>query len=89
MIWLAGCGTHQALHGDGPGGAPRRYLHQLGGITASMALRAGIRWNYSLYGLAAVLVGLFFGGGSDGAEEELQRGAVNLLSVAAKGPALV
>ena len=51
-----------------------------------MALHAGIRGTW-LYGLAMMLVGLFFGGSSDEAEEELQRGAVNLLG--RQGAALV
>lgn len=85
MIWRLVRDTHQALHGASPE-ERREALHQLGGITASMALHAGIRGTW-LYGLAMMLVGLFFGGGSDEAEEELQRGAVNLLG--RQGAALV
>ncbi|MBP6443588.1 MAG: PLxRFG domain-containing protein [Gemmatimonadales bacterium] len=77
MIWRLVRDFHQSLHGASAE-ERREALRQLGGITASMALHAGIKGTW-LYGLTMMLVGLLFEGGSDDAEEELQRGAVALL----------
>ena len=81
----AGAGYHQAPHGASPE-ERREALHQLGGSPPAWRCMPAFV-EPGLYGLAAMLVGLFFGGGSDEAEEELQRGAVNLPG-RRQGPAL-
>lgn len=77
MLWRLFRDTHQALHGASAEDR-REALTQLGGITASMALHAGVRGTW-LYGLAMLLAGLFFDDGSDEAEETLKKGAISLL----------
>lgn len=77
MIWRLFRDSHQALHGASAE-ERREALTQLGGITASMALHAGITGTW-MYGLAMMLAGLFFDDGSDEAEELLKKGTIDLL----------
>lgn len=81
--------THQALYGADA--ATRREARtQLYGITAMMALNAGIRGTW-LFGAAMTLAGIFFGfggKGEDDPEEELQKAVVSLLGPTLGGIAL-
>lgn len=67
--------THQAFVGDKA--AQKEARIQLGGITAMMALSAGVRGTW-LFGIAMTIAGLFSGEGDD-PEEDLKNGAIAIL----------
>lgn len=70
MLWRLFRDTHQSLHGASA--AERAEARgQLIGITLSMMAHAGIRGAWG-YGLLMMLLGMFFPGGGDDAEEWLQ-----------------
>lgn len=79
MLWRLFRDTHQVLQGDKA--ARSEALTQLGGITGMMALNAGVKGVW-LYGIAMVIASMIFG---DDAEDELKKGAVNLLGKTGAG----
>lgn len=71
MLWRLFRDTHQALHGaDSEVRSEAR--HQLIGITSQMLLHSGIKgvWGYSIL---TMLAGMFFPGGSDDVENEMEK----------------
>lgn len=77
MLWRLFRDTHQALHGESAA-VKTEARRQLVGISAQMLFNAGIKgvWGYSLL---MSLVGLFFAGGSDEAEKELEKAMASVL----------
>lgn len=63
--------THQSLKGE-TAEAKREARYQLGGITAMMAINAGVRGTW-MYGMGMMLASLFFGKGDD-VEDEFIKG---------------
>ncbi|GGE24354.1 Adenine-specific DNA methylase, N12 class [Gemmobacter megaterium] len=70
MLWRLFRDTHQSLHGASKQERAEA-RSQLIGITLSMMAHAGIRGTWG-YGLLMMLLGAFFPGGGDDAEEWLQ-----------------
>lgn len=73
MLWRLFRDTHQAFNGEGA--ARTEAIKRLGGITAQMALNAGIKGTW-LYGVAMVIASLIFG---DDAEDQFKKGVVEHL----------
>ncbi len=79
MLWRLFRDTHQALNGDKP--ARKEAITQLAGITGMMALNAGVKGVW-LYGIAMAIASMIFG---DDAEDEMKKGAINLLGKTGAG----
>lgn len=77
MLWRLFRDTHQALHGESAA-VKAEARRQLTGITTQMLLHAGVKgvWGYSL---TMGLLGLFFGGGSDELEKEMEKAVLAVL----------
>lgn len=73
MIWRLFRDTHQMLKGESKADK-KEALRQLGGITAMMALHAGVRGTW-LFGISMMIAGMIW----DEPEEELKKGAVDML----------
>lgn len=69
--------THQSINAADPA-ERREAITQLAGVTGMLFLSAGARGVWG-YGLAISLIGLFFGGGSDEAEDEIKKAVVGTL----------
>jgi hypothetical protein len=81
MIYRLWRDVHQSINGEDEA-ARREARAQLIGITASMMLHAGITGTWG-YALLMSLLGLFFDGGQEEAEEELKRGVIETFGPAA------
>lgn len=71
MIYRLVRSVHQSMHGADPA-ARQEARRQLFGISASMFVHAGIRGVWG-YGIIAGIIGLFFEGGDDDLERQMQR----------------
>jgi N12 class adenine-specific DNA methylase len=70
MLWRLFRDTHQSLYGATPA-EKAEARSQLIGVTLSMMAHAGIRGTWG-YGIIMLLLGMFFPGGGDDAEDWLQ-----------------
>lgn len=77
MLWRLFRDTHQMLRGESPA-VRAEARRQLTGISAQMLLQAGFKgvWGYSIL---MSLIGLFFPGGSDDAEKEMEKALLAFL----------
>lgn len=69
--------VHQSINAKDPA-ERKEAITQLAGITGMLALHAGVRGVWG-YGIAMMLLGLFFPGGSDDAEDEITKAVVGVL----------
>ncbi|RBO54643.1 hypothetical protein DSD19_04505 [Rhodovulum sp. BSW8] len=86
MLWRLFRDTHQAFHGASPE-VRQEARRQLAGITTMMLFHAGVKgvWGYSLL---MMLMGMFFPGGDDEAEESLEKMLFSILPKDAVGALL-
>lgn len=86
MLWRLVRDVHQSINAKDPA-ERREAIHQLAGITGMLFLHAGVRGVWG-YGLAMTIIGLFFAGGSDDAEDELTKAVVGVLGTQIGGMVL-
>lgn len=79
MLWRLFRDTHQVVHANGP--ARTEAIKQLGGISAMMALHAGVRGVW-MYGIAMMIASMIFG---DDAEEKFKKATVEAIGPTAAG----
>ncbi len=86
MLWRLFRDTHQALNGESSA-VKAEARRQLLGISTQMLLQAGVKgvWGYSIL---KALIGLFFPGGGDEAEQEVEKALLAVLPTAVVGALL-
>lgn len=86
MLWRLFRDSHQVFQGDGPE-VQAEARRQLLGITSQMMLQAGVKgvWGYSIL---KMLAGMFFAGGGDEAEKEMEKALLAVLPRDAVGALL-